>query len=169
MKAQYANQNIYQINREFPKAGANRSFLTIYCDNVYNAFQNLSGEAAIKLYIYLASNKDGYNLNFSPKHFATTCGMSEASARTAAKQLIEKGYLVQDANNHYQFYEVPQKVKQIVMKPVEEYRIAQYDDGTKAVVSYNEYYNSLKDNYSLTEIDKSWNELPVVEKGNTIW
>lgn len=163
MKAQYANQNIYQINREFPKAGANRSFLTIYCDNVYNAFQNLSGEAAIKLYIYLASNKDGYNLNFSPKHFATTCGMSEASARAAAKQLVEKGYLVQDANNHYQFYEVPQITKHIVMRPAVEQRIAQYDDGTSVVVSYNEYYNNLKDDYSLTEIDKSWNELPVAE------
>lgn len=168
MKAQYANQNIYQINREFPKAGANRSFLTIYCDNVYNAFQNLSGEAAIKLYIYLASNKDGYNLNFSPKHFATTCGMSEASARAAAKQLIEKGYLVQDANNHYQFHEVPQITKQFVMRPAE-YRVARYEDGTKAAISYNEYYNNLKDNYSLTEIDKSWNELPIVEKGETIW
>lgn len=162
MKAQYANQNIYQINREFPKAGANRSFLTIYCDNVYNAFQNLSGEAAIKLYVYLASNKDGYNLNFSPKHFATTCGMSEASARAAAKQLIEKGYLVQDANNHYQFYEVPQITKQFVIRP-SEYRVARYENGTTAVVSYNDYYNNLKEYYSLTEIDASWNELPIAE------
>ena len=70
MKSTFANQNIFEINRDMPAKGAKRPYIAIYNDNLFGAMQELSGEAAIKLYIYLAANQNGFNLNFSPKHFA---------------------------------------------------------------------------------------------------
>ena len=109
MLAKYANQNMFQINRDMPAKGTQKKYLAIYQDNIFDAMQDLSGEAAIKVYIYLCSNQNSFNLDFSPKHCAMACGISENSARNATKQLIEKGYLVQDSKNHYQFSESPQK------------------------------------------------------------
>lgn len=169
MKTTYANQKAITINRNLPTKGEKKKFLSAYYDNITQASRLLTGEVAFKLYLYLLSNQDKYVDNFSPQKFANDFGTSIDRTRRVFAQLEEAGYIVRTSANNYQFYETPQKVKQIVMKPVDEYRIAQYEDGTKAAISYNEYYNSLKDNYSLTEIDKSWNELPVVEKGETIW
>ena len=67
MKSTFANQNIFEINRDMPAKGAKRPYIAIYNDNLFGAMQELSGEAAIKLYIYLAANQNGFNLNFSPK------------------------------------------------------------------------------------------------------
>ena len=69
----------------------------------------------IKLYLYLASNKDNYNWNLNPSVYANWLGVDYAkSGRSVRKaiddgiqDLIENKYLIEDSNRegHYQFYE----------------------------------------------------------------
>jgi len=51
-----------------------------------------------KLYIYLASNQDGYAFGLSKKDFMAWANCQENTYRSAVKSLIEKGYLVQEQN-----------------------------------------------------------------------
>lgn len=163
MLAKYANQNIFQINRDMPAKGTQKKYLAIYQDNIFDAMQELSGEAAIKVYIYLCSNQNNFNLDFSPKHCAMACGISENSARNATKQLIEKGYLVQDSKNHYQFSESPQK-KPIIQIGKEERRYVPTDEGRK-LLTYAEVYRLLKEDGKPDEqISQLWHSWPIAEE-----
>ena len=67
----------------------------------------------LKLYLYLASNKDNFKWNMNPVAQANWLGVDyEKSGRTVRKaindgisDLIENKYLVQEGKNHYEFYE----------------------------------------------------------------
>ena len=37
MLAKYANQNIFQINRDMPAKGTQKKYLAIYQDNIFDA------------------------------------------------------------------------------------------------------------------------------------
>lgn len=164
MKSTFANQNIFEINRDMPAKGAKRPYIAIYNDNLFGAMQELSGEAAIKLYIYLAANQNGFNLNFSPKHFALECGMSENNARAAAKQLMEKNYLVQDDTNHYKFYEVPKKSIEFINRKDNERRLAKTTDGF-IEITYAAFREETKaSGWTDKDIDDNWETFEVVEE-----
>lgn len=67
----------------------------------------------LKLYLYLASNKDNFKWNMNPVAYSNWLGMDyEKSGRTVRKaindgisDLIENKYLVQVEKDHYEFYE----------------------------------------------------------------
>ena len=69
-----------------------------YCE----AAKELS-PSALKLYMYLAKNKDGYEFFFSSKDFIETFDISDKSYRNAKNELIEKGYLKEEENNKVNF------------------------------------------------------------------
>ncbi len=60
------------------------------------------------LYLYLASNKDNYNLALSPAAITAAIGMPRSTYHDQFQKLINKGYLVDKGKNHYEFYELPQ-------------------------------------------------------------
>lgn len=157
MKAQYANQNIITIRRNMPSAGDR--FVAIKTDVISAAMVNLDGETAFKLFIYLCDNKNDFNLNFSPSHFCGFAGVSANSARTAFKQLIDKGYLIQKEDNRYEFNEEPQIDEEVLIQ--EESRKVKTNNGYR-VMTYTEYYSALKDKYPESKINETWNKLEVV-------
>ncbi|MBE7015222.1 MAG: hypothetical protein E7417_00120 [Ruminococcaceae bacterium] len=59
------------------------------------------------LYLYLASNADGFNLALSPAAIKNAIGMPTTTYRDQLKKLINKGYLVQTGGNSFDFYETP--------------------------------------------------------------
>lgn len=125
----------------------------------------MNGESATKLYLYLAANQNKFNLNFSPKHVALNCGISENSARAAAKQLMEKNYLIQDETNHYQFYEVPQKQRALAKQIKEEIRKVDFDDGTSVEMSFSAFYEECKKcGWADEVIKQNWLLQTVVEQ-----
>ena len=99
----FPNQKIVRINRE--KATSN--FLGIKNENWYAASRNL-GATALRLYLYLASNANGYNLALSPAAIQVDIGMPRSTYHDQFKALVDKGYLVETKGNHFEFYEVPQ-------------------------------------------------------------
>lgn len=88
------NQNIYTIIS--PKVVP--PFVQIPLSDIEEASKQLSG-TAFKLYIYFASNKNGYALEFWPVNIEKRTGVARASIYRALDELRTKGYVV--GNNFY--------------------------------------------------------------------
>ncbi len=64
------------------------------------------------LYLYLASNADGYSLALSPVAVRQAIGMARSTYHDQFHRLVDKGYLVPSDGNTFEFYEIPQSVAQ---------------------------------------------------------
>ena len=103
------HQRIVKVHREMP--GENEgNFLLIKKSNLYEAYRTLNA-TALCLYLFLAGNKDGFNLEYSPKAIHAEMGMPESTCRDQFKVLVEKGFLVpkHEGSNIFDFYETPRK------------------------------------------------------------
>lgn len=60
------------------------------------------------LYLYLAANADGYNLALSPAAIRQAIAMPRSTYQDQFVKLIDRGYIVQESGNVYNFYETPQ-------------------------------------------------------------
>ena len=67
------------------------------------------------LYIYFASNKDGYTSALSPAAIQMEIGMPRSTYHDQLRKLESKGYLVrpEEGKNVYHFYEVPYSASRI--------------------------------------------------------
>ena len=107
------NQRVITIHREVAKS----DFLGIKNVNWQAAARDL-GAHAFLLYIYLASNADGYNLALSPAAIRQAIGMARSTYHDQFAKLIDKGYLVAGSGNNYNFFEVPQPRHGTYQKPL---------------------------------------------------
>ena len=103
----FPNQRTIKVNREV----ARRDFLGIKNDNWQAAARDL-GAHALMLYMYLASNADGYNLALSPVAVRQAIGMARSTYHDQFHKLVDKGYLVPSTGNTFEFYEVPKAAAQ---------------------------------------------------------
>ena len=135
MAVTYPNQRIVHVNRDMPLKGEG-NFMTIKKCNFARAYRDLNATALV-LWIYLASNKDGFDLALSPKAVYQEIGMPESTCRDQIGHLIAKGYLTERSvgSNIYDFNEVPRTtfVKPNVSREIR----------TQEVIEIN---NSAKDN-----------------------
>ena len=99
----YPNQRVINIHREAAKS----NFLGIKNENWQAAARDL-GAHALMLYMYLAANADGYNLALSPAAIRQAIAMPRSTYQDQFVKLIDKGYIVQESGNVYNFYETPQ-------------------------------------------------------------
>ena len=99
------NQRLIAIHRE----RAASDFLGIKNSNWQAAARDL-GAHALMLYLYFASNANGFTLALSPAAIRQAVGMPVSTYRDQFIKLIDKGYLVQRGDsNTYDFYETPQR------------------------------------------------------------
>ena len=103
----FPNQRTIKINRE----AAKRDFLGIKNENWQAAARDL-GAHSLMLYLYLASNADGYCLALSPVAVRQAIGMARSTYHDQFHRLVDKGYLVPSKGNTFEFYEVPQAAAQ---------------------------------------------------------
>lgn len=78
-------------------------YLMIGFDEIQMAANDLT-HTGLKLYLYLAQNVDEYEFWLSPKDVLNHYSMSKSSFDRAKKELIDKGYIVQNGNNSFAFY-----------------------------------------------------------------
>ena len=97
------------VNREKLTKG----FLGINNESWMAASRDL-GPHALRLYLYFASNCNGYLVALSPAHIQQAIGMPRSTYHDQFKKLVERGYLVQSNGNTFQFYECPQSEKRTV-------------------------------------------------------
>lgn len=99
------NQRLITIHRE----RATSDFLGIKNSHWQAAARDL-GAHALMLYLYFASNANGYLLALSPAAIRQAVGMPQSTYRDQFTKLIDRGYLVQRGDsNTYDFYETPQR------------------------------------------------------------
>ena len=105
------NQRRVLVHRDMPGKDEG-NFLLIKKENLYAAYRDLNA-TALCLYLYLAGNKDGFDLAFSPKAIHSEMGLPESTCRDQFKVLESKGYLVRknENSNIYDFYEIPKGKK----------------------------------------------------------
>ena len=98
----YPNQRRIRVHRE----RANTNFLGIKNENWQAAARDLRPHALL-LYLYFASNADGYSFDLSPAAINAAVGMPRSTYSDQFQVLLNKGYLVQTGNATYDFYEIP--------------------------------------------------------------
>ena len=98
----YANQKVLHIN----KGNYTENYLTIGINEWAEASKNLSPNT-FKLYLYLSSNKDGFDLALSRQATMNLLGISKDSYIRGVKELEDKHYIILKQGNIYDFYTVP--------------------------------------------------------------
>ena len=151
------NQSNVIINRK-DALSSGRQYLAINCDTLAEASRNISGEVAFKLYLYLASNKNGYELSFSPQHFSNIYGCSIDASRRAFAKLVEANYIINNGNNSFEFFETPQERRpRLDIQPERRSYKGQ-------LFTYKEVYEELSGELMEEEIKEIWNnKMEVVE------
>lgn len=99
----YANQRTIKIHREEAKS----DFLGIKNENWQAASCDL-GAHALRLYLYLAANADGFNLALSQRAAERDIGIPRSTYYDQFRVLENKGYLKHIRGNTYEFFEKPQ-------------------------------------------------------------
>lgn len=151
------NQRNVIINRK-DALSSGRQYLAINCDTLAEASRNISGEVPFKLYLYLASNKNGYELSFSPQHFSNIYGCSIDASRRAFTKLVEANYIINKGNNSFEFFETPQERRpRLDIQPERRSYKGQ-------LFTYKEVYEELSGDLMEEEIKEIWNnKMEVVE------
>ena len=98
----YPNQKVVHIN----KPQYIKNFLQVGIDEWQAAAKNLSA-ATFKVYLYLASNANGFDLALSPQAIEEQIGVSKSSYHRAIKELTDNGYITNFQGNIYNFYTKP--------------------------------------------------------------
>jgi len=116
------NQKIIKIHREETKS----DFLGIKNENWKAASRDL-GATALRLYLYFAANRNGYNLELSPQNILNEIGMPPSTYRDQFKILLNKGYIFHKQGNIYEFYEKPQHMEASMQKDSKENTACDFD------------------------------------------
>jgi len=107
------NQKILIIHRDMPKS----DFIQI-SNSHWMKFNKKYGPFALQLYLYLAKNANDYKLALSQQAAENQAGIARTSFYKYIDLLIEKGYLVWNKGNVYDFYETPhEQEKQEAERP----------------------------------------------------
>ena len=120
MPETYPNQKVVTIHKE----PLNKNYLGINLDVLRDACQRLTAHE-LKLYIYLASNKDNFELALSQVAATEAVNLPRSTYYDQVKNLINKGYIVHRGGNKYDFYEISQNgLKSSVVRDTEYSKVA---------------------------------------------
>lgn len=96
------NQKNVKVNKVETKG---KIFAQMEMSALEEAARNLKA-GAFKLWVYFAKNQNNYEFGLSSSDVLSTFGMKKDQYDGAIKELIDKGYLVQNSGNSYTFFEV---------------------------------------------------------------
>ena len=156
-----ANQKIVHINKHKYKD----NFLQIGIDEWQEA-SKLLNYSAFKLYLYLAGNKDGYNLELSQKAVENATGIKKTAYHDSVKKLKMEGYLVEKQGNVFDFFTRPVRSSGLAQtKP--ELRSCEPNVPQKRTAAATQAEKEVRS--SNREIDKTYKkdktDIPLSEKG----
>lgn len=103
----YPNQKIIHIN----KGEYTQNYLTVGIEEWTEASKVLKPNT-FKVYLYLCSNADGFDLALSRQDAMNKLGISLDSYKRAIKELTDKKYIELKQGNVYDFYTMPNMVAQ---------------------------------------------------------
>lgn len=106
----YPNQKVLHIN----KGNYTENYLTIGINEWIEASKNLK-PITFRLYLYLCSNANGFDLALSRQDVMNKLGITKNSYHNGVEELEQNGYLVPKQGNIYDFYTTPQTVEEETM------------------------------------------------------
>lgn len=114
MPVKYPNQKTIRIKYKAP-CDNKHIYAKINKDALFWAMKRYSGRKAptFQLWLYLASNQEGYEFSLSQKAVEEDIGLKADAYHTAVKNLIDDEYLIQrdkEKKTIFDFYEVSEKV-----------------------------------------------------------
>lgn len=98
----YPNQKVITVNKDIHDKDS--QFLQVKNINWQTACQNLT-YSAFKIYLYMASNKDGYRFALSYEAINELIPMNRKTYDKCIIELKECGFLVNKKGNEWTFYE----------------------------------------------------------------
>lgn len=100
-----SNQKVVEVNK--CKCDSKNLYSCINLKAMENAAQVLTAPA-FKMWVYFASNQDGYTFALSSKEIEERWGMKRKQYSNAVNELIENNYLVpiSEKTNKYTFMEM---------------------------------------------------------------
>lgn len=98
------NQKTVIVHREMPV----KDFLQIKNENWMEVNKKFT-PYGLQVYLYLAKNKDGFNLALSQAAAEEEAGIKKTTFHKYINLFIAEGYLVKRSGNKYDFYETPRK------------------------------------------------------------
>lgn len=78
-----------------------------YDDEVFPAMRNL-GEMGFKLWMYLYCKRDEDSFTYDVEDYYEKFGVDEKGYEEGEKELLNKGYLVEEKKDCFSFYTTPQ-------------------------------------------------------------
>ena len=112
-----ANQKTIKIQKE--ECSRNNKYSMYNLEAQQAAMIDLKGET-LKMWYYLGKNQNGYEFALSMVDAIKWGIGSKSSYNRAIAELKEKGYLVETSPNHFDFYEIPQQDKEMIIRIVKE-------------------------------------------------
>ena len=110
--ANYANQKrirLGHLGSIAAKGNSGEAFLApVRWDPLKAPMRILNGNA-YKLWVYLLSWEGQGYYDFSPASIAKELNVSDQGARNAKQELIDKGYLTENADGTFEFYPISTK------------------------------------------------------------
>lgn len=138
-------------------------FLKIGIEELLNAYKTIKTPSSFVLYLYLASNKDGFELELSQKAFENATDISKSSYHRAVDHLTKLGYIYED-NGHLNFATTPkigtkgivqswEKEEAKLEHPIVKNETAQSQNCNSAYSEMNTEINTINNNKDNKEID----------------
>ncbi len=153
----YANQRKITIgSKNEPQKGMEGNFVMIRNDVAFAALSNLK-KSGFTLWLYLYSNKEGWEFWLSQQAFANSTGLCKSQYYRAFEELKEKGYITQTGSNKFTFTAEPFKP---LFSQVEERRIfLNNDTGEDEALTYKQLLAALCGDKAAT--DELWEGSPI--------
>lgn len=107
----YPNQKVIHINKPKYK----EDFTYIGVEEWKRAFKELK-PSTFGIYLYLASNADGFDLALSQKAIEEALGIKKTGYHDAISELQTKGYIVFNQSNVFNFYTAPVRKNELQEK-----------------------------------------------------
>lgn len=110
----FPNQRMIKINTMYVDTNSERNSFILYKDVTFEAMRKLK-PSTFKVWLFLASNKNGYNLEYSPAYLEKVIDISPQTAKNAFDELREKKYIISTKNNYiFNFFLVPKDDNSII-------------------------------------------------------
>ena len=101
----YPNQKRLKIHKQQGSAGNSYSIITT--DAIKKLFDSGLTDRGVRLWLYFASNQDGFEIDMSPAHIQKECHISDSTFKRAKEDLIAAHYLVETDEKTLEFYDTP--------------------------------------------------------------
>ena len=99
-----------------------------------------------KIWLYLLSNRQSFEVIYSPALISKQIGVSINTCRNAFTELNEKGYIIENKynKNYFEFYETPQK-RSVINLMKEKRRFIDNETGEIFLLTYAELLDNIGD------------------------